>query len=378
MNPTLASEHIDGPRACRPYELAPTLDVGTAVMRLERDVPPTWGHSWPHVYCPENLDNIRIIKVNDQVVSSMGIFTTSVRAYTAQAAEITLTVGGINGVATLSPFRRRGLAGQLLQDCHAKMRADGCDIALLSTGIDNWYRRFGWENGAQQWTFTIDRGSSSYLPPLDEALVMAEVTTTMSALSEVGTLHRAASLGSQRRAELDTLLFTRLGSRIFVARQDSRIMAYVVVRDNQVLEHGGPPATIAGLVRTLFEGTDDPALSTSGRNENDVPWTLRMTIHTPPVDDGMSHFLYNLGVPHSRTYLGMIRIINAQQLLHKIAPRFVFQEETEEEILVRDGTSQHQIDRREMVKWLFGPERLPSFADAGLPVTFYQWPLDWV
>lgn len=378
MNDASATEQIDGPRACSLYELAPALDVGTAVMRLEQNMPPTWGHSWPHVYCSENLENIRIIKANHQVVSSMAIFTTMVRAQSAAAEAVTLTVGGINGVATLPSFRRRGFARQLLRDCHAKMEVDGCDIALLSTGIDNWYRRFGWERGATQWTFTIDRGSYRYLPALGGAMQVDEATTSMSALAEVRVLHKKELLGAQRRSEIDPLLLTRLGSRVVIARQNARLLAYIVLRNNQILEHGGTSEVAAGLVRAVFEREDDSTRSTSGRDDSGAASTLHMTIYTAPVNLGLGSLLSRLGFPLNRSYLGMIRIINAKQLLQKVAPHLIVEENNEEEVVVRDRSNRYRIDRREMVKWLFGPERNDIIPGDVLPVTFYQWPLDWV
>lgn len=308
----------------------------------------------------------------------MAIFTTTVRARTARGKEIMLSVGGINGVATLPEFRRRGFGGKLLLDCHAKMRANGCDIALLTTDIDNWYRRFGWERGAQRWTFTIDRGAHHYLPQLEDSLLVEEATMTTSALADVSHLHRAEPLGAQRRSELDSLLLNRLGNRLFVVRHTDRFLAYVVVRGDQILEHGGPSEVTAGLIRTIFEEADDCDLSTSGRDENDATSTLRMTIHTPPVHDGLSHLLDELGMPFNRTYLGMIYVVNPQQLMHKITPHLTIEETTEEQILIHNRTDQLRIGRREMVKLLFGPERISSFMKEGVPVSFYQWSLDWV
>jgi len=37
------------------------------------------------------------------------------------------------------------------------MVENGSDVDLLSTGIGDWYRRFGWENAALERTFTYDR-----------------------------------------------------------------------------------------------------------------------------------------------------------------------------------------------------------------------------
>ena len=52
---------IDGPRGCSEHELAQVVDVGNIVMRITAGQPANWGHSWPHVYCASNMDNVRLI-----------------------------------------------------------------------------------------------------------------------------------------------------------------------------------------------------------------------------------------------------------------------------------------------------------------------------
>ena len=241
---------LDGPRACGEYELAQVLDVGNIVMRILAGRPANWGHSWPHVCCASNIENVRLIKVENQVVSSMAIFMTEVRA-----GDLTLKVGGINGVATLPEFRRHGLAGLLLEDCHAKMLSDGCDIGLLNTNICDWYRRFEWENGSTERVYRLDRGSIVYLPELKGVDIEEGVEEH---LDEIITLHEGESCGARRERELYRILLSRPRYRTFLARRDGDTIAYAVVARGRIVECGGEAETVAGLIREVFARLDDP------------------------------------------------------------------------------------------------------------------------
>ena len=358
---------LDGPRGCREYELAQVLDVGNVVMRILAGRPANWGHSWPHVYCASNIDNVRLIKVEYQVVSSMAIFTTEVRV-----GALTLKVGGINGVATLPEFRRHGLAGLLLEDCHAKMLSDGCDIGLLNTAIYDWYRRFDWENGSTEKVYYLDRGSIGYLPQLKDVDIAEGVEEH---IDDVIALHEGESYAARRERGLYPILLSRPHYRTYLARRDGDTIAYAVVARGRIVEYGGEAETVAGLIREVFARLDDPNVSTSTVDDCREPLTGHLQVTASPSGNGLGDYLGEFRIPHQLAYLGMIRIINPAQLINKIAPRITVEEEGDKVILDDEG-ERLQMDRRGLVKLLFGPERVTSFADDILPFPFYQWPAD--
>ncbi len=368
-------EKIDGPRAARPHELGQVIDCCNAVLRQEAGRPLSWGHFWPHVYAPDNRENVRLIKVNRQVVSSMAIFVADARAG-APGAHPTLRVGGICGVTTLTEYRRRGFAGQLLQDCHAKMLADGCDVGLLSTGIDNWYRRFGWENGCLQWAFPVDRFTAGYLPALPPDATVDVVDDDPADLAALLDLYAAGTFVVQRSVELTGILLQRPNWRAFLARRGGQVIAYVVQNVDWIIEYGGEAAAVAGLIRHVFAERDDPNRPTSGRDPQAMPLPPRLMVRTPPAADSFTAILTGLGLPCQSTHMGMLRIINARQLLAKVAPWLTVVEESEEQLVLADGREQLTIGRGALVKLIFGPERVAAFGGDRLPVPFYIPPLD--
>ncbi len=372
---TTSQAKIDGPRAARPHELAPVVDCANAVMRQEAGQPLTWGHSWPHVYAPDNLENVRLIKVDHQVVSSMAIFVSEVRVGGA-----TLRVGGINGVATLPAFRRRGFASLLLQDCHAKLLADGCDVGLLSTGIDNWYRRLGWENGARQWAFPVDRGTVDYLPTLPAEVTVCVVADDPADHAAVHALHAPGPFAVRRSVELTGVLIHRPARRAFLAWRGGQAVAYVVWDRHAIIEYGGDASVVAGLIRYVFAEHDDPDRPTSGRGgplgAQALPLPPRLMVRTPPVADAVTAILTALGLPCEERHMGMLRILNATSLLAKVAPGIEVVAEDEERLELADGAERITMGRGALVKLIFGPERVANFGGGKLPVPFYVAPLD--
>jgi hypothetical protein len=103
-------------------------------------------------------------------------------------------------------------------------------------------------------------------------------------------------------------------------------------------------------------------------------------VTTPPAGDDLGDFLERLGLPCERTYLGMLRVINARQLLAKVAPQVVVEEADDGAddgpVVLRAGAQRRVVGQRALVKLLLGPERIGSFGADALPFTFYQWPLD--
>ena len=67
------SDHLDGPRACGKFELAPTLDLLDRVFTPDRA---EMGHFGPHLFCEENRENTRVLRVGRRIVAHAGLFVT--------------------------------------------------------------------------------------------------------------------------------------------------------------------------------------------------------------------------------------------------------------------------------------------------------------
>ena len=111
-----------------------------------------WCEVWPGKDSPayfrryfygdvENLPYYTQVGVLDgKIVSAVHICKRTVAC-----GDFRLTMGGIANVATLPEYRGRGYNTRCLQGAIATMEADAMDFSLLFTGIDDYYRRQGYE-----------------------------------------------------------------------------------------------------------------------------------------------------------------------------------------------------------------------------------------
>ena len=364
---------LDGPRACGKYDLAGVLDLCNLVMRVLDTPPgkpagwPTIGYGWPHVYNHGNLDNIRLIAHEGEIVSSVGIYTTEVRTPRG-----TISVGGINCFVTHPDHRRSGLGGMVLTDAHAKMRADGHHMGLLSTLIPDYYRKYGWEPAGRQRTFRLDRGNIAHLP---DPVGLDLTDEWRPAVEQLLALHDREPMRATRTRQMFELLVERKFERVFVARRDSRLVAYAAMRQMDIREYGGQPDDVAALLRAVFAETDDPSTSTSTRTGYRRP-TIEMTVTTPDSADGLPGLLLDRGVPNTLGYMGLIVLLDAPGLLEALDIRDVELEPRDSGWRVSHRGRSLDLTGHDLVKLVFGPERYPDFAPDVFPIDFYQWPAD--
>jgi predicted N-acetyltransferase YhbS len=102
-------------------------------------------------------ENVFVAKVDGKVVSHVQVFPKLVRLAGAQ-----VWMGGIGGVATDPDYRGKGLASELLKMAIGSMKRRGMETSVLFTGIQDFYRRLGWEvaSGINRYTLSVDKAPS--------------------------------------------------------------------------------------------------------------------------------------------------------------------------------------------------------------------------
>ncbi len=93
--------------------------------------------SFPTLFCRENAEDLRIIKVDGRIVSHIGIV---VRDMILNGCRI--SVGNLGAVCTHEDYRKRGYAWSIMEDAVEKFRAKGVDMFLIS-GFRDLYRLHG-------------------------------------------------------------------------------------------------------------------------------------------------------------------------------------------------------------------------------------------
>jgi len=363
----------EGPKACGPYELSGVLDVGNLVLRTLNTPAgqptryPSVGTDYPHIYNPRNLGNIRIATTKGRVISSIGIYPTKVQTPSGR-----ISVGGINCFVTHPDHRRKGIGEAVLLDAHAKMRANGHHIGWLSTRIQDYYRKFGWEVAGRQRSWTFDRGNIDRLP--DPAGLKID-ENWRAVVDQLDALHSAEPTAAPRGAERFTLLAERKFGQVYVARRGRRIVAYAGVRGASINEHAGKPADVAALIRAVFGAVDDPTIRTSERPPGQRA-TPEMHVLTPASGYGLPAMLGELGIPSSLESMGLILMLDASGLFRSLGIRDVKVRAVGDGYQLTHETTTLDCTPRELVKLVFGPERVPGFAPEIFPIDFYIWQAD--
>ena len=363
---------VDGPRVMRLDERQDLIDHVNRVMRQEVGSDPTYGEDWPHVHQPENVPNIFVVREDDQIVASTAIYPHDTRL-----GDVELRIGGINGVSTDVPYRRRGYATQVLDACIERMAELGCHVSLLSTGVPSWYRKQGWEYGGTVRVYRFDRGNRSFLPSEPVPEIRPATDGDFEALSEISD---ARAWGAVRPPGHMRAMLRRRNSTVWVAERNGRAGAYVFARGAAMAEYGGPADLVVPMIARLLADWDDPAVKTStqsvaerraGRNP-----TVHATLAAPARADDVTDVLDAVGIMKSADYIGMIRIEDPVGLVRAYGRDDLEPVDDGEAIVMTVGGARTRLSRNDAGKLLFGPERPPGANDPRLPLAFHEWSAD--
>ena len=363
----------DGPRAPRVDEFEELLAQVNRVMRQEVDAAPTYGQEWPRIYRLENLDNIRVIRVDGRIVSSAAIYPHEVRFGDAR-----LRVGGITGVATDSAYRRRGYATRVMKACTERMAELGCHLSVLGSGVPSWYRKLGWEYAGLERTYRFSRGNR-HLLPADSGLKMRPAQD--ADFEALAAIHAARKLGGLRSPDLLRAMWSpKPGAAVWVALRDGEVGAYLRVRGASVTEYGGPANLVLPMLSRLLESWDDPSVPTSTRSIQQRHANVKPTVHAsldaPWRPDDVTQALDALGILWSADYVRMIRIEDPQDLLRAYGRTDLTARADGNSIVVETNDRPLRLSRPDAVKLFFGPERPVRPDVAGLPLVFHVWLTD--
>ena len=363
----------DEPRAPRADEFDELVAQVNGVMREEVGAAPTYGEEWPRIYCLENLENLRVIRADGQIVSSAAIYPHEVRFGDAR-----LRIGGVTGVATDAAYRRRGYGTRVMQACIERMAELGCHLSLLGSGVPSWYRKLGWEYAGLERSYRFSRGNRHLLPS-DPGLVMREVEDCdFEALSAI---HAARKLGGVRSADLLRAMWSpKPGAAVWAGLRNGEVGAYLRVRGTSMTEYGGPADLVLPMVSRLLESWDDPTVWTSTRSIEDRHVNVKPTVHAsldaPWRADDVTEALDALGILRSAGYVRMIRIEDPQGLVQAYGRTDLAARTEGGSIVVETDDRVLRLSRPDAVKLFFGPERPVQPDVDGLPLVFHVWVAD--
>ena len=360
---------LDGPRACKPEELDELLELVNGIFRTDRGKPPSIRTDYPHIYRTSNLDNIRVIRIDGAIRASVSHSPREIAA----GPHTILQAIGVNCTTCHPDWRRQGLGAMLMKDTAVRAAETGCDLVNLDAGYPEWYRRFDYEDGGCLLSYSINRGNVDLLPALDGFEVDSGFERYLDALHEI---HRRENWGVIRNREDERLVLAKEPAEIFVAIRDSRVVAYAYYRTRSriLMEHGGPAEVVAGLVREVFHRVDEETagVSSSTRDSSFTPLLqAELFLEANPLQPKLTALLDKAGIPLQRTAWNMLFLIDPAGLVARLGPDDLEVWEQDGMFALRRGGREERYTRRQMVKLLFGPERVTDICGAQLPMPIY-------
>lgn len=374
---------VDGPRAARPHELGPVVDLANLVFFHAHGRAPRIATFHPELFTEANRENVRLLRVDGRVVSALTVFPLPVRCV-GPHGPVRLLVGCIGTVITHADYRRHGFGRAVLRDALAHMREIGCEFGWLGTGIPAFYRALGWENAGSAYSFQLDRSHVELLPTSGDLDLSCSPDGDAGVVTALGV---EASLGSLRDATLTQVRLEHPGREVWVARHGSAAIAYVVVdgddNGDKAIEHAGPAEAVAAILGAWWRTRDDPAASASGWGRGSANRTLQVT--APDLPGGLADHLLTRGFPHRRGYQGMLRAVRPTDLLRELGCDAVAIEEDDgASVSVRAEAASCRLTHGQFARWVFGPEVVPGAPPVrcspggAWPARFHLSPLDHV
>lgn len=362
---------LEGPRAPDQKELPRIIEFLDQTLRPQG----TWSiaDEYPSALGSQNIHNMRIIANEDQVISHAVM-----RPLIVKTPSVIFKVGTIGSVVTSDSFRNQGHSSKVLDDCLNLAKQQLCDVALLWTNLYDFYRKLGFELAGQEVSFVFEKelqGVSS------EGLRFSqERNVSPEAIWRLYSQHTVSSVRSPEEIRKflsipKTQLYTAWNSQ-------NQLMAFAVE---------GKGADLTGYIHE-WGGQITPLLSLLAhiRNTRQQPVTMIVPAHSSNLIQRLRPYasLENLG------YLGMIKILNFNQLASKVKRAFraeglhqVVLEQRENHYLLGYKKELYTLEGdTALVQLLFGPARIsemPNFDEETrqalgklLPLPLWVWGWD--
>jgi N-acetylglutamate synthase-like GNAT family acetyltransferase len=330
---------MEGPRPLHEHELGAFVDFLSTELRPNK--PWSIAEEYPVAIQNSNLNNVRVIKDNGEFLSAAVM-----KPLVVKTPAGLFKVAAIGSVVTGAKHRNQGLSQQILQDCLAAARLHGCDFAILWTNLYDFYRKIGFELAGSEVCLSIPKDmqvEDSGLRFLQSSKVDPEAILRLYSQHTVGSLRTADEI----RKFLDIP-----NSRVFTAWDSlNRLQAYAVEGkgadlDGYIHEWGGGVSKLLPLLKFATE--------TEGR-----PLNLIAPAHSA----NLARQMKEQGATEHAGVLGMIKILNTQQLLLKLKKNIrglgvegVALEQRDGQIYIGQGEHIFRTDAEsDLVKLIFGP-----------------------
>lgn len=332
---------MEGPRPPFEHELASF--VSFLSNQLRPNVKWSIAEEYPLAIDDSNLNNIRIMK------SESGFLSAAVmKPQLMKTPAGIFKMAGIGSVVTDPSHRNQGFSRQVLDDCLQAAKLHGCDFAVLWTNLYDFYRKIGFELAGHEVALTIEQ------PWKEEAHGLRFSEGSNVEPEAILRLYSMHTSGSIRTAE-DIRKYLKIpNSTVYTAWDDqSRLQAYAVEGKGMDLtgyihEWGGGVSKLLPLLRHIRVSQNRP-----------------ITVLAPKHAANLIRQMNALGVSSFDGILGMVRLLNVQNILFKVKKYTralgyddVVLEPREGRIYLGKGEQIYSTDSEsDLIRLLFGPQK---------------------
>lgn len=330
---------MEGPRSPNEAELPHVLEFLN--QKLRHEAPWSIAAEYPTAFSRNNLHNMRIIADEGKVLSHAVL-----KPLIIKSPHVIFKVGAIGSVVTHDEHRGQGLSTQIVKDCLKMATEQSCDIAILWTDLFDFYRRMGFELAGNEVSFVIEEDFEVN----NEGLRFS--TDPRVSPDAIYRLYSSHSINSVRTIEETKKFLSIPQTKVYTAwESNGQLAAYAI--EGKGIDLGGYIHEWGGAVSKLM------ALFSFIRMQKGQP----VTVICPRHATNLVQQLEKMPVTKNHGFLGMIKLVNFDQLSAKIKRAFraegvadIVLEKHPTQYVFGIGTDLYTINKEtDMVRLLFGP-----------------------
>lgn len=358
------------PRPTEQSEFSKVIDFLNRVLRPKSN----WSidEEYPLALSMNNHKNMTIIEDNDQIIAHALTKTVILKSPLGL-----LKVAAIGSVVTDENHRNKGYSQSILNECIEAAKMERCDVAILWTDLFDFYRKVGFELVGSEISFNL----SKPLPDFEHDLkFLTTASISPEALLKVYSQH---TVGSVRNISDIQKSLKIPNSRVYTAwNKNGQLKAYAIE---------GKGADLAGYIHEWGGLLSDlmPLLKFVKDNSN-TPITLIGSHH----NKGLIRKMKELGVSSHSGYLGMVKILNTDNLIKKLNSYSILQKISGFRIIEANDKFEvhcnneviHIENSMDLSKLIFGPHKPSEMINAKpetkevldkiFPIPFWIWGWD--
>lgn len=360
---------MEGPRPPTERELPQVLEFLNHNLRPQAQ----WSIAteYPTALNPQNIGNIRIITDQGKVISHAVLKPLIIKTPMA-----IFKVAAIGSVLTDNNHRNQGLSKKILEACLDEAQKQDCDIAMLWTNLYDFYRKLDFELAGYENSVVFEH---EFTAPAQNLKFIKGTQISAEAIQKLYSQH---TVGSVRTTE-DIRKFLSIPQTVAYTAWDANgnLAAYAVE---------GKGADLTGYVHE-WGGTVSKlvALFSWIRKEKKQSFTVIIPHHSLNLLTALKAIP---GVVHNEGYLGMIKIVNEDQVLNKVkkAARavgisdLVLEKKNGNYVVGAGNQTVEFADQKDLARLIFGPlPEIPQFNEETvkkiervLPLPLWIWGWD--